>query len=125
MGLEEMSYLYIFLTIILTVYGQIVIKWQVINAGAFPDATYDKITFLIKLLVNPWIVSALAAALLAAVSWMAAMTKLNLSHAYPFTSLGFVLVLVLSGVFFHEAITPLKIIGITLVILGIIIGSQG
>lgn len=121
----EMSYFYIFLTIMLTVYGQIAIKWQVLKAGALPEALLDKIAFLLGLLLNPWIISAFAAALLASVFWMAAMTKLQLSHAYPFMSLAFVLVLMASGLFFNEPITPLKIAGILLVILGIIVGSQG
>ncbi len=76
-----MSYLFVFITVFLTVYSQIVIKWQVVAAGAFPLATPDRLWFLAKLLVNPWVVSALAAGLLAVVSWMAAMTKLDLSHA--------------------------------------------
>ena len=56
---------------------------------------------------------------------MAAMTKLQLSHAYPFMSLAFVLVLIFSGVFFQEPITTPKIIGIALVVAGLIVGSQG
>ena len=120
-----MSYVYILLTILLTVYGQIAIKWQVLKAGSLPEATADKIAFLLQLLLNPWIVSAFAAALLASIFWMAAMTKLQLSHAYPFMSLAFVLILIASGLFFHEAITPLKIAGIVLIVLGIIVGSQG
>ena len=117
-----MSYVYVLCTVLLTVYGQIVIKWQVLAAGALPDEATQKIEFLARLMLNPWILSGLAAALLA---WMAAMTKLPLSHAYPFTTLAFVLVMVLSGVFFNEAITPLKIAGAALVVLGIIVGSQG
>ena len=120
-----MSYFYIFLTIILTVYGQIAIKWQVLKAGALPEALPDKTAFLFNLLLNPWVISAFAAALLASVFWMAAMTKLQLSHAYPFMSLAFVLILMASGLFFHEPITPLKIAGIVLIVLGIIVGSQG
>ncbi len=120
-----MSYFYIFLTIILTVYGQLAIKWQVVKAGALPEAFADKVVFLFHLVLNPWIISAFLAAFLASVFWMAAMTKLQLSHAYPFMSLAFVLVLMASGIFFHEPITPLKIAGIGLVVLGIIVGSQG
>ena len=120
-----MSYLYIAFTILLTVYGQVVIKWQVLGAGAFPDATEDKLRFLFVLLLNPWVISAFAAALLASVFWMAAMTKLQLSHAYPFMSLAFVLVLIFSGVFLHEPITLPKIIGIALIVAGLVVGSQG
>ncbi len=120
-----MSYFYIFLTIVLTVYGQIVIKWQVLKAGALPEVLPDKVAFLYNLLLNPWVISAYAAALLASIFWMAAMTKLQLSHAYPFMSLAFVLVLIVSGLFFNEPVTPLKIAGIMLIVLGIVVGSQG
>jgi multidrug transporter EmrE-like cation transporter len=120
-----MSYVYVMCTVLLTVYGQIVIKWQVLQAGSLPEDGAQKIEFLARLMLNPWILSGLAAALLASVTWMAAMTKLPLSHAYPFTTLAFVLVMVLSGVIFHEAVTPLKMAGAALVVLGIIVGSQG
>lgn len=120
-----MSYLYVLCTVLLTVYGQIVIKWRVLNSGTLPDALPDRIRFLILLFLDPWVMSAMAAAVLAVAFWMAAMTRLPLSHAYPMMSLAFVLVLVASGVFFSEPITPLKIAGTALIILGIAVGSQG
>ena len=104
-----MSYVYVIATVLLTVYGQIAIKWQVLAAGPFPADPGEKAWFLARLLVNPWVLSALAAGLLASVSWMAAMTRLELSHAYPFMSLAFVLVMVCSAWFFSEPITPLKV----------------
>lgn len=120
-----MSYFYIFLTIVLTVYGQIAIKWQVLKAGALPELLPEKISFLLHLLLNPWIISALLAALLAAVFWMAAMTKLQLSHAYPFMGLTFVLVLLGSGFFFQEPVTLFKVTGVGLIVLGLVVASQG
>ena len=56
-----MSYFYVALTVGLTVYGQIAIKWQVLEAGPFPADPGDKIRFLVRLLANPWVLSALAA----------------------------------------------------------------
>ena len=120
-----MSYVYVIATVLLTVYGQIAIKWQVLEAGPFPADPGEKLWFLARLLANPWVLSALAAGLLASVSWMAAMTRLELSHAYPFMSLAFILVMVCSAWFFSEPITPLKVTGIVLVVLGIVVGSQG
>ena len=120
-----MSYVYVLCTVLLTVYGQIVIKWQVLGAGAFPEDPVEKLHFLARLLVNPWVISGYAAALLASVTWIAAMTRLELSHAYPFMSLAFVLVMLCSAWFFNEPITPMKIAGILLVVLGIVVGSQG
>jgi len=120
-----MDYLYIFGTILFTVYGQLVLKWQISQAGPLPIAFVDKITFLLRQFGNIWILSGFAAAVIAALCWMAAMTKFELSYAYPFVGLTFVLVLGLSAVFFHETITTPKVLGIVLIVAGIIIGSQG
>jgi len=120
-----MSYFYIFMTIALTVYGQIAIKWQVLKVGSLPEPLSEKILFLLHLLLNPWIVSALLAAFLASVFWMAAMTKLQLSHAYPFMGLTFVIVLLASGFFFQEPVTAYKVAGVALIFLGLVVASQG
>jgi multidrug transporter EmrE-like cation transporter len=119
------AHLYILLTILFTVYGQIIIKWQVNSAGAFPLDTTEKILFLLRLLLNPWVISSFICAFLAALSWMAAMTKFSLSYAYPFISLTFVLVIALSSIFFKDVITIPKAVGMGLIIAGIVIGSQG
>ncbi|MEA5616575.1 EamA family transporter [Cronbergia sp. UHCC 0137] len=119
------NHLYILLTILFTVYGQIVIKWQVNSTGNLPTEVMNKIGFILNLLLNPWIISGLASAFLASLSWMAAMSKFPLSYAYPFMSLSFVLVVFLSSVFFREPITIPKTMGMALIIAGIIIGSRG
>ena len=120
-----MPYIYILLTILLTVYGQIVIKWQINSAGVFPGETVGKIFFILRLLLNPWVISSFLGAFLASLTWMAALTKFSLSFAYPFMSLSFVLVMILSSVYFYEAITIPKAVGMGLIVVGIIIGSQG
>ncbi len=120
-----MDYLYILGTISFTVYGQVVLKWRVSMYGNLPELLLDKLFFLLKLLSDPYILSGFFAAFLAALCWMAAMTKFELSYAYPFMAMNFVLVLILSGLFFGEAITAWKVIGLSLVVAGIIIGGQG
>ena len=119
-----MAYIYIIFTIVLTVYGQMIIKWQVDSAGAFPEGAIDKILFILRLLLNPWVISSFLGAFLASLTWMAALTKFPLSFAYPFMSLSFVLVMVLSGIFFYEPVTIPKAVGMGLIVVGIIIGSQ-
>jgi len=120
-----MSYVYVISTVLLTIYSQLVLKWEVVNAGVFPDTSTEKIWFLIRLLANPGVISVYLAAFVASLAWMAALRKLPLSHAYPFTSLTFVLILALSGAVFHEAITPAKMFGMGLIVLGIFVASRG
>ncbi len=120
-----MNYLYIIGTIVLTVFGQLAIKMQVSQAGAMPELTADKVAFLIRLLLNPWIIAAFAAAFLASICWMGAMTKFQLSHAYPFMSLNFVIVLALSGWLLHEPMSLARLAGVTLICIGTVIAAQG
>lgn len=119
-----MSWVYVSATILLTVYGQIVVKWKVEQAGALPADTGAKIEFLLRLAAGPWIISAFIAAFVAALCWMAAMTRLELSKAYPFVGVSFALILVLSAVFFDERLNAYKVAGVALIIAGLVLGSR-
>jgi multidrug transporter EmrE-like cation transporter len=120
-----MGYFYVSMTIFFTVYGQLVLKWQVNEAGQLPVDLGGKIFFLFKLLLNPWIISGFVSAFVAALSWMAAMTKFELSYAYPFVSITFVLVVLSGAIFFNEPLSWPKIAGMVLIVGGILVGSQG
>lgn len=119
------GYVYIGLTVAFTVYGQLVLKWQIAGVGALPASLSEKLYFLLRLMLNPWVFSAFVAAFLASLAWMAAMTKFDISYAYPFMSLNFVLVVLAGGLLFHEAITPYKLCGLALIAAGIVVGSRG
>jgi drug/metabolite transporter (DMT)-like permease len=96
-----------------------------LKAGAMPENSVDRIWFLVSQLLNPWILSSLVSAFLALITWMVAMTKLELSHAYPFMSLAFVLVLFFSHAVFNEMLTAPKLVGVLFIVIGMAIGSQG
>lgn len=119
-----MGYFYIFGTIFFTVYGQIVLKWRINDIGSLPEGMSEKFIFLIKVLFDPWVFSGFFAAFIASFFWMAAMTKFDISYAYPFMSSAFVLVFLLSVVLFQEPITWQKVVGLGLIVAGIIVTSR-
>ena len=120
-----MGYFYIFGTIFFTVYGQLILKWRISGYGELPDGGFfDKLIFLLKLMLDPLIFSGFAAAFIASLFWMAAMTKFDVSYAYPFMSLAFVLVFALSVFLFQEPVNAYKVGGLAMIILGIIISSR-
>lgn len=119
------DYLYIAATIGFTVYGQLILKWRVGFYGSMPVSVLDKLKFVFGVLLDPWILSGLAAAFLASFAWIAAMTKFELSHAYPFMSLNFVVVLLLSGWLLNEPMTIQRALGVTLIVLGTIVAARG
>jgi len=111
-------------TILLTTYGQLVIKWQVMLERA-PHPVLEGLPPVVQLLFRPWIISALGAAFLASLCWMLAMSRLELSRAYPFMALNFLLVGLLAVPLFNEALTRPKVVGLFFVVLGLVITSRG
>ena len=119
------DFTYIFLTIIFTVYGQVVMKWRLENLHVkLPENIVEKLPVLIKLLFDPFIFSGIVFAFFASLSWMIAMTKFELSFAYPFMALNFVLVLILSLFFLGETFSFAKLFGVLLIFFGTIVLSR-
>lgn len=119
------QHLYIILTIFFTVYSQLVMKWRVDLAGDLPQTLEQKVGFVLNLILSPWVVTALLATFLAGVSWMLAMTKFELSYAFPFVSLNYVFIMIASSLLFFESVSPLKIIGTLIIMLGLVLVAKG
>ena len=118
------DYSYILLTIIFTVYGQLILKWRVTHYGALPTDPTDKLKHLFLLLLDPLILSGFVAAFLASLCWMAAMTKFPLSYAYPFMSLNFAIVLLLSVSMLQEPLNLGRTLGVALIIAGTVLAAR-
>ncbi|MCB4364625.1 EamA family transporter [Hydrogenophaga taeniospiralis] len=119
------DHLYIIGTILFTVYSQLVMRWQVAAAGPLPIDAPGKASYVINLLLNPWVLSGMVATFLAGISWMLAMTKFEISYAYPFVSLNYILVLAAAFFLLNETLSATKLMGSALVIIGIIVISKG
>jgi multidrug transporter EmrE-like cation transporter len=118
-----MGYFLVALTVLLAAYGQFAVKWQVVRAGPLPEDFHARTQFVVELLMNPWIISGLAAAFAASLCWMLAMTKLPLSEAYPYTAAQFILVVVGGAWLFSEPLTTPRIVGVVLIGAGVIVSG--
>ncbi|QSX79662.1 EamA family transporter [Agrilutibacter solisilvae] len=113
------GYAFIALTVLLSVYGQLVLKWQASLSGPLPHGVAPKLSFLFHMLVNPWVISGLAAAFAASLFWMLALKKLPLSTAYPLTATSFLLILLFATLVLHEPLSMGKIVGTVMIVGGI------
>lgn len=118
-----MNYVFIALTIVLTVYGQLILKWQVGVHGHLLAVPLQPLN-LVQLLLKPWVISAFAAAFGASLCWMAAISKMPISRAYPYMAINFFLVALLASVLFHEQLDSYKIVGTLIIMLGVIVLSR-
>jgi len=117
---RALDHIYIFAMVFLTAYSQVIMRWQVSLAGALPQGSGPKMQFVLHLLLNPWVLSGIVATFFAGISWMLALTKFELSYAYPFTSLVYMLVLVSGVLFFKDSMSVGRLTGTAVVMLGVL-----
>lgn len=119
-----MGYLYVIFTILFTVYGQVILKWRISDLNWSLDMTGGigkMIVSYMKFLFDPLIFSGFISAFIASVFWMLAMTKFELTYAYPFMSLSPALVFIIGIFVLGETFTIGKVLGLLVIMIGIII----
>jgi len=60
-----------------------------------------------------------------AVLWLFALSRADLSFAYPFAALGYVIIVIASILFLDEHVQPVTWVGVVLIISGIVLIAQG
>jgi|APSaa5957512535_1039671.scaffolds.fasta_scaffold02521_7 multidrug transporter EmrE-like cation transporter len=117
------GYIFILMTSIFTVIGQLIIKWRIDSMEfSLNGALVEKIISIVMLLFDKYIMIGLFSAVLAALFWMAALSKFNLSHAYPMIiALLTILTVVSSVVILGESLPYVKVIGVTIVLIGLMV----
>jgi len=114
--------LLVFVVLGFTVYGQLVIKARVAVHTAQGGAG-GKLHYLALMFSDLWVLSALAAAVAAAVFWMLAIQRLDIGYAYPFVALSFVLVPIGATALFGEPLPLTQLLGIALIIAGVTVSA--
>lgn len=115
------SHLFAIMAPILASISQVIIKWQTNQAGQLPDEFADKAWFLLEFLIRPWVLFAMFATFASGVSWIIAMTKLDLSYAYPYVAASFIIVPLLAVFILGESFATPRLIGGILILSGIAI----
>ncbi|MDY0279172.1 MAG: EamA family transporter [Salinivirgaceae bacterium] len=123
LNLINMGYLYILGTLFFTIYGQMILKWR-LNILHF-ELPKGKVVVMIlsffNLLIDPYILSGFVSAFIASVFWIFAMTKFEITFAYPFMSIAPALVFALGILLLGETFTWGKIIGLIFIMIGILV----
>ena len=109
----------VIITIVFTVVGQVLIKWQAMHAGPLPASWHDRTTFFLRLVSNPWIIAGLLSAVVAGSAWLLAMTRLPINVAYPIMSLTYPLIFCLGWLLFGETLSPWRVIGVLFILVGV------
>jgi len=99
--------------------SQILMKWQTSLTSDQLEELDSKFLYLAHFLFRPWVIAAFFFTFLGGVTWILAISKLELSQAYPYVAITYVLVSA-AGVFvFGETLSMQKLLGTAVVIAGI------
>ena len=77
-----------------------------------------------KLATNPLVIAGLAVYAFGTVFWLIALSRVDLSFAYPFASLSYVVMLGAAWVLFKEDLTILRLAGTAVVCLGVLLVAR-
>lgn len=115
-----MAYLFLLGTLIFNVYALMIVKWR-LGKQAMPLGVdiYGKFIFFYHFFLDPFVISSFVVTFLGIILWISALSKFELSIAYPFMSLSYILIALLSAVFFHESLPFIKLLGLLLIMVGV------
>jgi len=119
-----MALLSILLTVVFTVIGQLLVKQGMLEVGRSPTQVAMLPQFIRQTLTNLKVLLGLTGAVAAALSWIVAVSRSDLSFAYPFMGLAIVLVLALSRALFGETVPITRWPGVGIVCIGIFIAAR-
>jgi len=118
------GYFFIFLTITFTVLGQLCVKFGMSKVVSPMEQSRGLLGIVIGGFLQPWVLTGLVCAGLAAVSWFPAISRLPISVAYPFMALPIVLVLLLAPICFAEQVTLNQWLGVLIVSFGLWLAAR-
>ena len=78
----------------------------------------------LRLAIEPHILAGLACYVVSVVVWVVALSKVPVSMAYPMLSIGYVVNAVAAYYLLGEAVTPMRLAGIGVIIVGVFIVAR-
>lgn len=119
-------YLLILLSVAISAFAQIALKAGMASASVQRAlAGGAKIATLFDIAFNPFVMLGLFLYFSSAAVWLLVLARVQVSFAYPFVALGFVLTALLGRFFFQDTFSAAKIIGTMLIMVGVIVLARG
>jgi multidrug transporter EmrE-like cation transporter len=117
----KIAIIYILVSVLLSAVGQILLKKGMNDLGPMTINMRQLLGTLWRMGTNPYVFIGLFVYVIGVVFWLAALSMVDLSYAYPFASLSYIVMLVAAWLLFGEQISLLRLIGTLVVCLGVIL----
>ena len=110
--------------VLLNAAAQLLLKAGTNAVGVFEFSTANVLPVGWKLATQPCIVAGIGCYVVSVVVWIMALSRVEVSIAYPMLSVGYVLNAAAAWYLFGESVTPMRMLGIGVIILGVFIVAR-
>ncbi len=115
--------LLVLVSVLLVDIGQLFLKYGMNQVGSL-DFSAGYVTPFVGIFSNIFVLIGVVLFVSSSFGWLLALSKVPLSYGYPIVSLGYVLVSVLSWIFFDESLSLLRIVGLIIIVGGVFLLSR-
>jgi drug/metabolite transporter (DMT)-like permease len=120
----NIAIIYILISVLGSAAGQLLLKKGMNSMGEVTLSIYQLPSIIWHMATNPSVFFGLAIYLVGTVFWLAALSRVDLSFAYPFASFNYVVMLVASWLMFDEKITLSRLLGTLVIGIGVLLISR-
>lgn len=112
--------LFIFIPVTAAAVGQMILKIGMNQVGAV-QINNGIVQSFVKMFTNPYVIGGLGFFGLNAFLWLIVLSREKLSFAYPMVAFAYIVTILLSKYVLHEDVPPLRWIGLSVIIIGILL----
>lgn len=107
--------------VLLNAAAQLALKASVRGTGAIELSAAAALPTAMKLAGEPWLWFGLTCYVVSVVIWILALSRVDVSIAYPMLSLGYIVNAIAAWAWLGESMNVTKVVGIGIVILGVFV----
>jgi len=122
--LTALSFALVLTGVLLNAGAQLLLKAGTNAVGHFEFTGANLVPVGWRLATEPHIVGGIACYVISVVVWILALSRTEVSIAYPMLSIGYVVNALAAWWLFGEAVTPARLLGIGVIILGVFIVAR-
>ena len=111
--------------VLLNAIAQLALKASVRDMGAIELRLAEALPTTLRLAQEPWLWLGLGCYVVSVVIWILALSRVDVSIAYPMLSLGYVVNALAAWAWLGEAMSLSRVVGIGIIILGVFVLARG
>ena len=118
------SFALILTGVMLNAAAQLLLKAGTSSVGEFAFTAVNVVPVGTRLLSDPFILGGIGCYVVSVVVWIMALSRVDVSLAYPMLSIGYVINAIAAWYLFGEALTAQRMIGIATIVIGVFLVAR-